>query len=971
MSSQLNPEQKKAVYHDAGPLLIIAGAGTGKTTVITERIKHLITEKNITPDEILALTFTEKAANEMQDRVDEILPYGYSQLWISTFHSFCDSILREEGIHIGINPNYTLMSDTDSILFLKKNLFSLKLSYFRPLGNPNKFVEAILQHFARLQDEDISPNEYLTWAKSQVTKNKQQTDEEIEEAEKFSELANAYKQYTDIKLEAGVFDFSDVIAQTLELFRKRKHILKKYQDKFKYILIDEFQDTNFAQNTLALLLAGKNNNITVVADDDQAIYRWRGAALSNVIQFRQNFENTTIASLTKNYRSTQEILDRSHSMIQHNNPNRLEALEQIDKKLTSGKKVKGAPIEFLYTTRADEEAENIARTIFDLEKSGKYLYTDFAILVRANSHAQPIIHALQRLRIPYQFLGPSQLFQQNEIKDLIAYLRSLANIEDTVSLFRVLQMDIFKLSMKDLTVLLNFAKKHTISLFETLEKIEDVPVSEHTKQICTTIKDMILRHLERTKSDSPGQILYYFLIDTGLYQKFIEYKTQQEEQVAQNIARFFDKLKTYETLNKEYSIYSAVEWIDLMMEMGDSPLVQEVDWKEFQAVKILTIHSSKGLEFPVVFLVNLVMERFPSRARKETLPIPDNLVKEILPTGDLHLQEERRLFYVGMTRAKERLFLTASKFYAGGKREKKLSPFIAEALPEVLSKQAEKYSPTQLTLLEATKDYVAEVKTPIYDPLPPVEIQSISFSQLQAFDLCPLHFKARYILNIPTPNSAPITFGSSIHDTLHELHDLSLHKTALSEKEFLSLLRKNWRSEGYMSKVYEKEMFAHGETILRNYYTNFYNPEHSPLTLEQPFSFFINKNDDPKSKPVKISGFIDRIDRRPDGGIEIIDYKTGKPKSLNKRSYQLQLGLYALAATQVKNEFLGKKPEEITVSLLYLETGEKLTREITEDDLVYTQTEIQKKIQEIESSNFACSKNLLCQNCEYKMLCNT
>jgi DNA helicase-2/ATP-dependent DNA helicase PcrA len=365
------------------------------------------------------------------------------------------------------------------------------------------------------------------------------------------------------------------------------------------------------------------------------------------------------------------------------------------------------------------------------------------------------------------------------------------------------------------------------------------------------------------------------------------------------------------------------------------------------------------------------MDRFPSRARKETLPIPDNLVKEVLPTGDLHIQEERRLFYVGMTRAKELLYFTASKFYAEGKREKKLSPFIAEALPEIISQQVEKYSPTQLTLLEATKDYNATEKVIHSDPVKPLQIQSISFSQLQAFDLCPLHYKARYILNIPIPNSAPISFGSSIHDTLHELHEASTKKIALEQNEFLKLLRKNWRSEGYMSKAYEKEMFAHGSTILKNYYAKYYDPTHSPLTLEQPFSFFINKNDDPKSKPVKISGFIDRIDRRADGGIEIIDYKTGKPKSLNKRSYQLQLGLYALAATQVKNEFLGKKPEEITVSLLYLETGEKLTREITQDDLIYTTTEIQKKIQEIESSNFACSKNMLCQNCEYKMLCNS
>ncbi len=972
-NTQLNASQKKAVLSGEGPLLIIAGAGTGKTTVITERIRHLIVDKNIDPSSILALTFTEKAASEMEERVDMMMPYGYSQLWISTFHSFCDTLLREEGIHIGLNPNYTLMTESDSVLFLKQHLFTLNLKYFRPLGNPNKFVEAMLQHFSRLQDEDISPSEYLEWAQSQVSPDTQNslTDEEKEEAEKNLELATAYSQYSDIKLKAGMIDFSDVIAQTLALFRKRKNILKKYQTQFKYILIDEFQDTNFAQNTLAVMLSGEKQNITVVADDDQAIYRWRGAALSNVIQFRTNFPKAQIITLTQNYRSVQAILDSAYMMIQHNNPNRLEVMEKIDKKLISNKKSKDFPIEFIYTTRSDEEAESIARKILELTKKDRYTYSDIAILVRANNHAQPITQALQRLKIPYQFLGPAQLFQRDEIKNLISYLRLLANLEDSVSLFKVLQMDIFRLPMRDLTFLLQFAKKNNYSLFEALEKIEETNLTDETKEKIKKIHEMIIHHLDRSKVDMPGQILYYFLTDTGLFEKFVEYKTQQEEQVAQNIARFFDKLKTYETLNKNISLHSTVEWIDLMMEMGDSPLIQEIDWKEFNAVKILTIHSSKGLEFPVVFLVNLVNDRFPSRARRETLPVPDNLIKEVLPTGDFHIQEERRLFYVGMTRAKERLYFTASKFYAEGKREKKLSPFISEALPEVNLQKTEKYSPTQLTLLEATRDYSVENNSlNNTEPLLPLNITSISFSQLQAFDLCPLHFKARYLLNIPTPNSGPLSFGSAMHESLHELHSSAMEKILFSKKDFLLLLRKHWRSEGFMSKAYENEMFEHGEHLLAQYYDTYYDPVHSPLTLEHPFSFFINKNEDPQSKPVKISGFIDRIDRRPDGGIEIIDYKTGKPKSLSKRSYQLQLGLYALAATQVKNEYLGKKPEEITVSLLYLETGEKLTRDITLDDLKYTEAEIQKKIAEIEQSDFACSKNILCQNCEYKMLCN-
>ncbi len=972
ISTSLNPQQKEAVEHAKGPLLIIAGAGTGKTTVITERIKNLLIEKKIAPSEILALTFTEKAASEMQERVDKIMPYGYSQLWISTFHSFCDKILREEAIHMGLNPNYKLMTESDSVLLLKKNLFSLNLHYFLPLGNPNKFLDALLTHFARLQDEDITPQEYLAYAESLQTdlQKKDISDEEKEEVEKTLELAKAYKTYTDLKLKEGMLDFSDLISQTLALFRTRKNILKKYQDQFKYILIDEFQDTNFAQNTLAILLAGDRKNITVVADDDQAIYRWRGAALSNVIQFRNNFPNTNIISLTRNYRSTQEILDRAYQMIQHNNPNRLEAVEGISKKLTSSRKKKGAPIELIITTRVDEEADTIARKILEITKKGKYTYSDIAILVRANNHAQPITQALQRLKIPYQFLGPSQLFQRDEIKDLIAYLKAIANPEDTISLFRVLQMDVFGLSMRDLTLLLQFARKNNISLFEAIERVGETSLTDKGKTKLEEVNVMFQRHMERVKKDTAGQILFYFLTDTGLFEKFIDFKTQKEEQTALNIAKFFDRIKSFETLNQEASIYTVIEWIDLMMERGDSPLVQEIDWKEMNAVNILTVHSSKGLEFPVVFMINLVVDRFPGRNRRETLPVPPNLIKEITPVGDYHLQEERRLFYVGITRAKDLLFFTAAKFYNEGKRERKLSPFVYEALPEELSRATQKSTVTQMSLIEVTKDYsdnalLLEDKTP-----PPLLIREVSFSQLQAFELCPLHFKARYLLNLPTPSTAPLSFGASMHATMKDFYELHRQEKTPSQKDLPLLLQKNWISEGYQSKQHEEEMFTNGDYMLNLYFKEYFKPSNKPLALELPFSFFINKHTDSKDTPVKIIGVIDRVDQHPNGTIEIIDYKTGTPQTLSKRPYMLQLGLYALAATRVRNEILGKKPNEIIVSLLYLESGVKISHQVTDEELLETETKIREKIQAIETSNFTCSKHIFCQNCEYKMLCN-
>jgi len=344
---KLNKEQLEAVKYKKGPLLIIAGAGTGKTTVITERIKYLIERKLAKPSEILSLTFTEKAAREMEERVDVAMPYGYTQMWISTFHSFCDRVLRDEALHIGLNPRYKLMTQAETVQFVRKNLFKFELKYFRPLGNPTKFVDSMIQHFSRLQDEDIVPEEYLRWARTQNSKlpglakrsgaGKTNNKEEKIEIEKWRELANAYKVYEELKVKEEMMDFGDLIVKTLLLFRQRSNVLSEYRKKFKYVLVDEFQDTNIAQYELVKLLAppNKNGNLTVVGDDSQSIYKFRGAAVSNIVHFMKTYKKAKTVVLTINYRSTQSILDPAYKLIKHNNPDTLEAKLGIDKNLVA------------------------------------------------------------------------------------------------------------------------------------------------------------------------------------------------------------------------------------------------------------------------------------------------------------------------------------------------------------------------------------------------------------------------------------------------------------------------------------------------------------------------------------------------------------------------------------------------------------------------------------------------------------
>lgn len=951
----LNKEQLEAIRHGLGPLLIIAGAGTGKTTVVTERIKYLISQNLAKPSEILALTFTDKAAREMEERVDVILPYGYIQMWISTFHSFCDRILRDEAIHIGLNPGFRLMTEAEATQFLRKNIFRFNLEYFRPLGNPTKFIRGMRQHFSRLQDEDITPEQYWEYAKK--------------EKEKTRELAHAFKKYTDLKIQEGLMDFADLISGTLRLFRKRPNILKQYQGQFKFVLVDEFQDTNIAQNELAILLAGQEQNLTVCADDDQAIYRWRGAAVSNVIQFKNRFPKTKIVILTKNYRSTQEILDRAYHFIQHNNPDRLEVKEKISKKLTGMRKIEGEKIKFLYADRVENEAELVAKEIKSEKSKIKNLeYRDFAILVRANNHAEAFVRALARAAIPYQFLGPGMLFRQSEVKDLIAYLKILYNFEDSVAMYRILSLDHWGLSGRDLAAINNVARKFNLSLFQTCEKITSnsklqtinykVDVSDKTEETITKIVNMIHRHLNLVPTQTAGQILYYFLQDSGLLKKMTEVKNIIEERKAHNISKFFDKLKTYEIDHEDASVSAVYDWIELSMELGDSPLAADIDWIENDAVNILTVHSSKGLEFPIVFLVNLVTARFPTISRREQIPIPERLIKELLPEGDYHLEEERRLFYVGMTRARDQLHLTAANYYGEGKREKKLSPFVFETLGEITTRYPSRQAARQLSFLDWQKP-PAEKEPPITQ-LPKCPITYLSYSQIETFNTCPLRYRYRYLQRIPVPPSHPASFGESLHRALCAFYQLVKGGQKPTKKSLLQLLTENWLPFGYSSRSHEEKRKVEGQKMLTNFYDQAYNANIIPKGLEQLFTIRI-------AADLKIGGRIDRVDEFADGSIEITDYKTGKVMTQKEVDQSLQMTVYALAATD--SGLYQRGPDKAILSFHFLSTGEKLTTQRTKEQLIKAKKELSNKKKEIENSRFEPKPGIWCDFCDFKMIC--
>ncbi len=999
---KLNTSQQQAVEYHKGPLLIVAGAGTGKTTTLVEKIKYLIKHEHAKPEEILCLTFTDKAAYEMEERVDRAMPYGYFQMWISTFHKFADEILRDDIYHLGLNPAYDLMTQAQSILFLKKNLFHLNLKYYRPVSNPTKFVEGLLQHFSRLHDEDISPDDYATWVKKRSTychsvrqladdpksRNKKtgsqvkpgMTTEQnisIEEIEQYKELSEAYSKYQQLKTEHDVMDFDDLIYYLIKLFRERPNVLKQYQQKFKYVLVDEFQDTNIAQYELIKLLCPikTNPNLTVVGDDSQAIYKFRGASVSNIMTFMEDYPKAKQISLLDNYRSNQTVLDHAYHLIQNNNPDTLESKLGISKELVGHKKDIKDAVQFELFAHGDHEADWIAERIADFIKDKKYTFQDFAILVRANNHSDPIINALKREGIPFQFLGPGTLFKQPEVKDLIAYLQVLSDLNDTVSLYRVLSMEHFSIDEQDLVLYLSFAKKTSLSLFQSLEVAlsffheewwreefevyrEHLPlVKDETKEKLISIISMIKKHLTRLGKDSAGEIVFQFLEDTEYLKKLSNPDNEYDQRKTLNITKFFQKLKSMENEIEDSSVFAAVEYINMSLEMGESPLASESDAVQTNAVNILTVHGAKGLEFPVVFLPNLINGRFPTRRRREQIPIPEALIKETMPSGDYHIQEERRLFYVGITRAKDRLFLSASEIYGEGVRKQRISPFVAETIGEdkVAGKSAKQTEQKeQLSIF----DFKKKQEDP---PMPiPTEVKNLSYSQINTYELCPLKYKYQYVLKIPTGPHAAASFGSSVHNALQKFYQTFTTDKEIGLTHLLNLLEASWIPVGYGSREEQKKQKEEARQMLENYFHSFHTPEIAVMDLEKLFKIKVGSD-------VFLTGKIDRVDVKGDGAIEIIDYKTGNMPDEKKLKKDMQLAIYAMAA----NDYgLYRKPiEKINLSFYYLAHREKVTVTRNEEDIHDVKLKVREIADKIRMGEFPARTGPWCARCDFRMIC--
>lgn len=945
----LNNNQLEAVKFDDGPCLIIAGAGTGKTTVTTRRIANLIATKKAKPCEILALTFTEKAAAEMEERVDVLVPYGYVDTWIMTFHAFGDRILKENFLSANLSSSYNVLNDVESSIVLKNILPSLGLNHLYKSSNPSKFVPDILGFIGSLQNEALT-----SVAFNQKVRKIEFEDQN--EKQRYLELARIYVAYDEEKVRLNKIDFGDQILKVIDLFEQNPSVLAKYQSQFKYILIDEFQDTDIAQNKLLNLLCAKNQNIMVVGDDDQAIYEWRGAAVENIIKFKSNYLNTKTIVLVDNYRSTSQILDRSYKLIQFNNPLRLEQIEKIAKKLKSNRS--GIAPEHIHCENGYTESSRISQIIKEQVSKGRS-YRDFAILFRAKSHAREIITTFQSEKIPFQFPDSSGLYDREEIRLINNFLRAITDSEDSISLFYLATSEIYNIKGSDLIPILSQARRKNRSFFSTLQSSVSQSLFIDNKQIEKLLRDISVYH-DLTGKLNTGQIVYKFLTETGYLSNLLKRcDNETEAQIKlENISAYFKKIKEFQSLDPTSKVFEFIENLKLMQETGENPSLGGID-PDIDAVNLMTAHSSKGLEFPVVFIISLTSDRFPTRDRSEAFQIPEPILGR-KKLEDAHIREERRLFYVAMTRAKDELYLTNSDYYENNSRRKKISPFIVEALGNSATKIINFRQSTREKLSLFDSDTVSQK---LEQKFFRKKFLTLNPHQIDDYLTCPKKFEYLHIFEIPVTANSAVSFGSAIHSAFGFYLQTRKIAEAPSLEDVLAKYSESWSGEGFETREAEDKRKQEGIEIIKKFYLS--ESEH-PTDVEDIEKAFVFEFDG-----IKIRGRFDLV-AKEDGKHRIIDFKTSSvddKEAADKRAKDaIQMKIYALAMNKIEN--INPK-----VSLYFV--GLSPTGELTIGDHEFSEKELEKvegvvlKVSEgLKQENFDAKPGYNeCAWCAYKNIC--
>ena len=627
----LNEPQRQAVMATDGPLLILAGAGSGKTRVLTHRTAYLIEECGVNPYNIMAITFTNKAAGEMRERIDQMVGYGSESIWVCTFHSTCVRILRRYIDRLGFGTNFTIYDSDDQKTLMKDICKRLEID--TKMYKEKMFLSAI----SSAKDELIDPIEFETRAAGDYVKRKQ---------------AQVYREYQQALKQNNALDFDDLIMKTVELFKLDKEVLASYQDRFRYIMVDEYQDTNTVQFKLVSLLAAKYRNICVVGDDDQSIYRFRGANIRNILSFEETFPGAKVIKLEQNYRSTKMILDSANEVIRNNTGRK-------DKTLWTENEVGERPV-FREFSSSFEEAEWIVRDI--VKRGGPW--KDYAILYRTNAQSRIFEEKCVAYNLPYRLVGGVNFYQRKEIKDVLCYLKTIANGRDDLAVQRIINVPKRGIGAMSVARVNMFAMENDMSFYEALERVQAVPGIGKAALKIGVFTDQISEFRKMLKEETPIKDVIEAILDkTGYRDELREEGEVEAESRMENIEELINKAVSYWESAEEPSLSAFLEEVALVAD------IDSMDESEDRII-LMTLHSAKGLEFPYVYLAGMEDGLFPSMMS--------------LMEGPEALEEERRLCYVGITRAEKRLTLTAAKsrMIKGQVQPERTSRFIDE-IPDV------------------------------------------------------------------------------------------------------------------------------------------------------------------------------------------------------------------------------------------------------------------------------------------------
>jgi len=966
---KFNEAQRRAINHGEGPLLVIAGAGTGKTRVITERIRHLLqSDETLSGENILGLTFTKKAAGEMKARVVKATGERGKAVTLATFHSFCETLLAEA------DPRRLMLDEFDHWILLRRNLRRLRLEKYRRLADPGQFLNDFVEFFSRCQDELVSGEDYQRYAAglaARLEAERETLDEDtlaerLETVALQQELARAYRASEELLREKKRVSFGSLITGAVGLLERDAQLCEALQKKYRYILVDEFQDTNIAQLRLLELLAGPARNIVAVGDNDQAIYRFRGASFGSFKLFLERFagwkEGQDSApfrvALTENYRSTPNILRVAMLVIGQNTVS-----ADFPKKVLSPNKPPGEKIRIVELATPEEESRWVASELERIHRAGRR-WKDFAVLYRQHAHRDHLVEELSRRKIPFVITRLS-ILEHPLVRDVLAYLRLIAAPYDDIACARVVAAPAWHLEAQDLVRLATRGRKEKKAIYDLLQVPQGKLAFDRSQAALRQLVEFVSSQRKTLKRFTAREIL-------GALTEWLEIPQRAKEQDRKYVKRLVEFMKEWEPKSETRGLAEFIEYLDYYAQAGG--VVSLEDDAPVDAVQLMTVHGAKGLEFPQVFLLRVNNRAFPATERSRVFEFPMELMKEGSPAEQFHIQEERRLFYVALTRAEERLTITTVTEKKG-----KVPVFIEDIVMEpAIKRQDVRQIMPKLPAAgkedRATEDHwedaslfraaegpakifsrVADWAEEFHPPSP--EPLTLSPSALSGYRTCPQKYLFGYLWSLREGPKAAMTFGAVMHTTIKRFVDQLRKGVKLPFDEVQRILETEWNSKGFEDEYQEEEYKKDGLEQLRAFHAGMM--AELPQALEQEKTFEL-----PLDNNVIIKGRIDQINALGNKrDVEIVDYKTGRPKKDADAKKDLQLSLYALAV----KEILELEPVRLVFHYLQNNQRQETTRDAKQLD--EAQRVVQEAAADIRAGEFPAKRGFVCRNCAYKPIC--